>query len=127
MPSHGLEPARGETTAHVSIRREAARQQDGPSQSGARKEAGSEGRRGWKQIAEDGLCVICCCVADTAQGTPAEGCEFCGGSGWALPCPGCAGMGIVIDNSERDPHRCETCHGRRVQAMLQIVERLEAS
>jgi hypothetical protein len=70
--------------------------------------------------------VICCCVADTPMGAPSEGCVYCGGSGWALPCPGCSGMGIVIDNSEREPHRCERCAGRRVQAMLQIVEREEA-
>jgi hypothetical protein len=124
VSSSRLERRRREAQADVSERREATRQQEHPSQGGQRKEAGSAGRR---EVSEDGLSVICCCVGQDEEARPAEACTFCGGSGWALPCPGCAGMGIVIDNSDRAPHLCETCAGRRVQPMLQLVERKEAS
>jgi hypothetical protein len=73
--------------------------------------------------AQESCCVICCCVADEPGATPAPGCTFCGGSGWALPCPACAGLGAVIDDYQRQPHTCEACGGRRVQPMLAMVER----
>ena len=72
--------------------------------------------------AKKGSCVICSCVAQYDGSQPDPGCPYCGGSGWALPCGGCAGLGIVLDD-EREPHQCTRCGGRRVQAMLFLVDR----
>jgi hypothetical protein len=103
--------------------------QEARSQGSDRDDDAAAGRKNvgvWH--AQKGFSVICCCVADDDQGgAPKEACTYCGGSGWALPCPGCAGLGIVIDNSQRQPHQCEQCTGRRVQPMLALVPQREAS
>jgi hypothetical protein len=93
----------------------------------ARSQHSDDSAAGRKNVgiwhAEEGLSVICCCVVDEPGAMPVHGCIFCGGSGWALPCPACAGLGAVIDNYQRQPRTCAACAGRRVQPMLALDER----
>lgn len=111
MSTPRLEPTRREAAHH---RQQPSRQSPLRAED---EESGEAGPYSWGISKSVG--VNCPCAIDTGQ--PEPGCIYCGGSGGALPCPGCDGLCIVIERSTDLRHQCGACGGRGVRPMLMSV------